>query len=1083
MYALFGLRARKYVGYFSYSGFSKNCFFFGKESLPDKFWVSTCFCAVLDFFIFPSPKKYYIRTFAALFLLMFTGIFIRAEKTTVITVDSFIINRRIISVEDGLASREVLCGVQDKQGFIWLGTRSGLNRYDGQHFKLFTQQQHGLNTNKIIGLCIDPGGLLWITYGKAGNPLANNGVIQIMDPVTFHIQSFKEAFPHAPIKQEEINFACSDGGDALYIVGFGANVWRYTLAKGFVRVHNFKEDYYPRFFCRGSDYFFSTKTASIIGHGDSVVRVPFSNPQDELLPLLFKPNGDLLGFLDGSSNLLCNYTRDGRLIEGAPAPGHMDLHSKTYSLTDAATGSRILVNDDIIYLRDSTFIPLFKKNEIDQMPGVFPVNYFVDNTGQLWLSTAMGVIVLRITPNRFHNYFTGLGLFESQVRGIYVDSTNNLYAAVWWSFGRRCRAEGNTEKLIYVGHNSITNLVAEENHILRFYNQSIYEYDLVPGNQQVRIVGKLPDIAWSIYPLPDGHLLASSSLKCYVLDKDGNVIANTCSTSSYPKPAAIYRFLRSKDGVLWGAGEHGLHIFDNHGCVIDYFGSTAANSSHRLPYDDLNDFYEDHAGVYWLATNGDGLYRWDKTRATFKHFNVASGLSSNVLYRIEEDNAANLWISTDFGLMRFNTETNAVYTYTVQDGIPHNEFNRISSFKAPNGWLYFGGMNGLCAFDPSAMVADTALLTAPLRITSFLQFNGDEDKIDDKTLVLQQRKSIVMQPGDRFFTIAYMLLDFDANVHRYAYKIEGIDKDWNYTPDNSLRITGLPYGRFVLKIRGQNIAGQWSSSELNIPISVLRPFYLQAWFFIVLLAAAVVAVYLIITARTRRLQQHNVELEQTVVNRTQQLQQSLGEKEILLKEIHHRVKNNLQIIVSLLELQGARLEDEAARKALDEGKGRIYSIALLHHQLYRDTDLGHVELGTFAREIMKQVISVYKQPEQPFTSTIEIPEAHIDIDTAVPLGLILNELMTNSFKYALHTDIPGRIDITLHKEGLNYVLAYRDNGKGLPDNLDMSTTHTLGLRLIYRLSQQIKGACAYRFNNGAEFTITFPVEGAESNGE
>jgi two-component sensor histidine kinase len=209
-----------------------------------------------------------------------------------------------------------------------------------------------------------------------------------------------------------------------------------------------------------------------------------------------------------------------------------------------------------------------------------------------------------------------------------------------------------------------------------------------------------------------------------------------------------------------------------------------------------------------------------------------------------------------------------------------------------------------------------------------------------------------------------------------------------------------------------------------------------------------------------------------------ELEQSLKDKEVLLKEIHHRVKNNLQVISSLLDLQTLKMDDGTAKSALEEGKSRVQSIAILHHQLYQHDDLVQVDLKAFSDELFKQVLGVFKKPDQQVEISIDINQTMLDIDTAVPLGLILNELFTNSFKYAFSNGKPGTIEIRVEQIGTTSgkaknVLVYRDNGPGLPANLDIFTAKSLGLKLISTLSEQFKGSSAYRYNNGAEFSITF----------
>jgi PAS domain S-box-containing protein len=205
----------------------------------------------------------------------------------------------------------------------------------------------------------------------------------------------------------------------------------------------------------------------------------------------------------------------------------------------------------------------------------------------------------------------------------------------------------------------------------------------------------------------------------------------------------------------------------------------------------------------------------------------------------------------------------------------------------------------------------------------------------------------------------------------------------------------------------------------------------------------------------------------------ERLQASLGEKDVLLKEIHHRVKNNLQIVYSLLRLQQRRVKDKQATDILLESQTRIKSIALVHEKLYRSEDLAHINLSHYVPNLAASLFSSYNINSNAITLKTCIDDVSLDIDAAIPCGLIINELVSNALKYAF-ADQPGEIAIELHRQGNHtIVLTVRDNGIGMPADFAFAQVNSLGLKLMKDLVNQLEGTIELNRDRGTEFRITF----------
>lgn len=205
----------------------------------------------------------------------------------------------------------------------------------------------------------------------------------------------------------------------------------------------------------------------------------------------------------------------------------------------------------------------------------------------------------------------------------------------------------------------------------------------------------------------------------------------------------------------------------------------------------------------------------------------------------------------------------------------------------------------------------------------------------------------------------------------------------------------------------------------------------------------------------------------------ERIKQSLKEKEALLREIHHRVKNNMAVVSSLLSLQAGKITDAAVKQVFVESRQRVKSMALVHEKLYQTEDLSSVDFKDYIKSIVSEIISLYRIDTGIIRTEINIQDIELDLESAVPCGLIINELLTNAFKYAFPDNRSGVLSINFTKIDGSYTLTIRDNGVGLPEGFDYKKTDTLGLQLVNILTGQLKGILQIKSDNGTEAVITF----------
>jgi len=200
---------------------------------------------------------------------------------------------------------------------------------------------------------------------------------------------------------------------------------------------------------------------------------------------------------------------------------------------------------------------------------------------------------------------------------------------------------------------------------------------------------------------------------------------------------------------------------------------------------------------------------------------------------------------------------------------------------------------------------------------------------------------------------------------------------------------------------------------------------------------------------------------------------ALKEKELLLKEIHHRVKNNLQVISSLLNLQSRYIKDKEMLGVFKESQNRIKSLSFVHEKLYQSKDLARIDLKDYIKDLVNSLFQSYGTNTGKIALGIDVENIPLGIDYAIPCGLIVNELVSNSLKHAFPKDRKGKIYISFHSDDDKFTLIISDNGIGLPKDLDFRNTETLGLQLVCTLTDQLEGSIKLNKDGGTEFKITF----------
>ncbi|TND07951.1 MAG: hypothetical protein FD123_2759 [Bacteroidetes bacterium] len=1012
----------------------------------------------------------------------------------------YIVHKKLYTYADGLPGNKVNCVVQDKLGFIWLGTPYGLCRFDGQHFQFFTSKSHGLQNKPIVTLYSDGYTGLVIAYQENFSDInAGYDELDVIDIRTFKVKPIDSVYTGMPFGRDKVKNLDKTRNNEL--TGFCFAPYDYfdfklrTSAPAWVPdtagVLHKKEQKIKKLvrFVTGpgldpaapgaivtSDY----NAQSDLNGADAILM--------ENQELILKAGGkmfylykDETGYVVlhinvfGQFNIyFIGYGGDVRFLgTGKGLYGkHMFDASNRYS--NSFYGLEIDSDQFIsIISKEKGAIRVTGPGDSEALQRAQPLHDITDRLGNYWICTTEGLLKVHISPKYFYPLYSAAQETRpgnQAARGILVTPD---FSVVSLTSHVNIRHAGKTIRI----ENNINHSALYHNGTLWLGSFDLATFDFATGKTVTKMRSASDEI-WSMFPLPGNRILLGCTKNLDVYDCAANRAAQA-DHGSFPAPQLVYRMFGITQDQVCCVADNGIFIVNGEGRVTDYFGKNAKPAGNRLPFEGINDLHIDAEGTWWFATSRDGLVRWDRRNDRFGYFGVDEGFLSVKLCRIEEDRSGNLWISTDFGLAQFSKTTQRARIFTTADGLPHNEFNRSSSFKGPDGLLYFGTINGCIQFDPSALTALKQDVSYPFVITGLKKFNPASNEQLDVSAELGRNGYLELQ-GSSNLNISVLLLDLEDRAHLYMYEIEGLDKSKNYSYDGEINLSNLPYGTYTLKVGAQHADGTWNSTPLKIALHVLPPFYKTWWFISLVIVFLVLTLLLYFRFRIRKISKEKIRLAELVEERTKELRASLTEQTALLQEVHHRVKNNLQFIAAMLQMQIKATKDETNKAVLKETSLRINSMSLVHEMLYKKDKMEFIPINTYLDELISKLNELVYAKQFPVTFSLDIDAVKFNVNDSVALGMLTSEIISNSIKYAFAGNISPviRISLKYHAEQECIYYSIRDNGPGIDEN---TKGNGLGLRLIDIFSRQMEATYKAGNDNGLTYSFEIPYKPDEQS--
>ena len=1003
--------------------------------------------------------------------------------SSLLVAQEVIFQTQRFGVEEGLSHRDVKSIHQDSSGVLWIGTQYGLNRFDGYNFKWYTKETHELQSNVINHIFEQTDGLLWL-FDTQLDYTKNVYSIDIFDPVSEQAVSFEQYFQEqAPFAAKDIeSFNFHVGGEVRFIT---RDKKVFAFSKGtFQFICALDSEWDVSITYATDDLIWLTKFEALNNRwqlllfnreGKQLHQFTHENAQ-RLRIYAVGPDGTCSYFTSnaqlGEAPVFYKATVDGKHL---PNPiyqnpefvetlkGYFRPHEEF-----APLGEQYWYEDDKgLVVFDTRSKTHYRQGEHFEAHDRLQL-IFADQTGTVWIGTAFGLTKIQLKEKNFHTVFFRDNTVKLPTRGMSMDEQGRLWVV---PEGRRMlfkvEIEGtkpietaryrfdetalplpsNYYAIAKVNNGNISYLSGNK---LVIFNPENFTYSAVEITSKDVTKG----YGWVIYEDEFG--------KVWFGTNDGALGYWDGQKVNWPTGLGqlghCYHFHKTRDGKTWLATAKGLYVLDlKQEKILEHYWSGGRGKYH-LPFDNIYHFLEDDDGTFWLATGGTGLVQWEhSTTGQATQFTRAHGLN-NTIYAVYEDKYNHLWLPSDLGIIRFNKESRQIQTYLVEDGISYNEFNRISHHQAPDGRLFFGSLDGITIFDPNNFQSEFTAKSAPLIISDFQQFDKDGLEIPQCRQMLFQENNITFHPGDRFFRLEFALLTYDnVGENRYAYQIEGIDKDWNYQKENFLRFARLPYGKHELRIKGQNAYGQWSKQELRIQLQVLRPFYLQTWFILASIFAVILLGFGWYKRRTNQLKLSQRLLEEEVARQTQEIRAQAEEireqaeelksleklKSRFFANVSHELRTPLTLMLgpmdTLLKRDYWKNKDRNLMQFAQQNGKQLLKLVneILDLSKIEDSKLEVRETNINFFDFLQPIIAQFRS----FGDSVAVKlildyraDQHLVLATDTDkFEKIAHNFLSNALKF---TPKDGQVELIIEEVENEIVLQVKDNGKGIhPEDL------------------------------------------------
>jgi ligand-binding sensor domain-containing protein/signal transduction histidine kinase/DNA-binding response OmpR family regulator len=954
-------------------------------------------------------------------------------------------------VQNGLSSNTITTILQDKKGFIWIGTRNGLNRFDGNTFKVFhnvLSDAQSLGSNSIFSLFEDKKEQLWVgTYSG----------IYLYDPRQERFSAFKLIPPG------EVRYMAADNTGNIWIIS-NLTLYKYNQRDSTVVAFNLKDD--------------QTIALHVSEKGDVWTATA----------------SGLVKHYNAATNSFSSYNIK-KIVNGNDLPPIEDL----YPIGDSSILIGCMNKVLLFNYKNSAVKNLFKNNRVSNDVHVHKI--FRQSADEYWLGTENGIYIFNIknyvTKVISKDYSNPYSISDNVISTISRDKEGGIWIGTFFGGVNYYSQQYNAFKKYFPEPDkeslsgNIVHEICKDDHgnlWVGTEDAGLNRIDLKTGAiTKFKADDKPGSISYqNIHGIvSDGNELWIGTYEhgLDVMDLKTFKIIRHYDASSKPNSLAsnfIISLYRTKKGEILAGTWYGLFkynrkennftampFFNSHiQCIHEdengtlwvgtygngiYFLNKEKNIKGRMSYQPgkanslinnyVNNLFEDQQKNLWFCTER-GLSHFDRRTGIVKNFTIEDGLPDNQIFRIVEDNSGFFWISTAKGLSRFDMAKNEFTNYHSANGLPTEQFNYNSSFKNDDGTLFFGTVKGMISFNPKDFIKNTFI--PPVYITG-LQINNEEAPIGNEKDGLHKSitytNNITLSYGKSNISIDVAALSYIIpEMNEYAYKMDGVDKDWIVLKKNRrIYYTKLPPGKYTFRVKGSNSEGVWNNKETVLNLEILSPLWATKWayllYFLIVSGVIITIIryyHLAVTEKNkRRIESIKISTEREIYNA----------KINFFTNLAHEIRTPLTLIkMPLDKLLNSNITDNNLSESLKMMKKNTTRLIDLTNQLldFRKAEANKFSLTfseTDINELVSEVFTTFKPAadQKSLSYKLLLPRItlHAFIDSEA-VKKILSNLFNNAIKYA-----DGFVTIKLlpfSSEDSMFNIEVRNDGHTIPEH-------------------------------------------------